>query len=58
MLSNQTIEDLRQIVREDYGREITEAEASQTASMLIGYFDLLAKIHHRNKHENDNATNK
>ena len=45
-LSDQTIQELQQILKEDYGREIPSAEASEIAHSLVGYFDLLAKIYH------------
>lgn len=59
-ISEATIEEFRQAVRGDYEREITSAEASEVLRTLVGYFDLLAKIHHRkttkNNHDNK-ATN-
>ena len=57
MLSNATIQELRQIIFEEFGQEISMAEASEIAKDLVGYFDLLAKIYHRhltqNNYEND-----
>lgn len=47
----ETLLELQAILREDYGREITLDEAGVLASGLVGYFDLLAKIHHRSKNE-------
>jgi hypothetical protein len=52
MLSNATIQELRQIILEDYGQEISMTEASEIANDLVGYFDLLAKIYHRNLTQN------
>ena len=49
MLSNAKIEELRKIIAEDYGREITTVQATDVANALVGYFDLLAKINSRNK---------
>ena len=46
-LSEQTIQELREILHEDYGRKITLAETTEIARTLVGYFDLLQKIHHR-----------
>ena len=57
MLSEKTIEELRLILREDYGREINRAEASEIALGMVGYFDLLANIWHRGKIKNDNNDN-
>ena len=47
MLSKQTIEKLQHILKEDYGKDVSLKEASEIAYGLVGYFDLLAKIHHR-----------
>lgn len=46
-ISSQTVKELKQICSEEYGREISDAEAHEIASGLVGYFDLLAKIYHR-----------
>jgi hypothetical protein len=35
------------VVREEYGREVSFAEAAEIANTLVGYFDTLAKIYHR-----------
>jgi len=56
-VSEATIQELRQILKEDYGKEVTQAEASEIASTLVGYFDLLAKICHREKTKNNNDDN-
>lgn len=52
-ISEATIQELRQILKEDYGKEITQTEASEIAYTLVGYFDLLAKIYHQMKTQND-----
>jgi len=43
-LSKETISELQRIIREEYGREVSFAEASEIARDLVGYFDQLAKI--------------
>mgnify|MGYP001600985599 CR=1 FL=1 len=43
-LLKETIEELRKIIREEYGQILTFAEASEIAYGLVGYFDILAKI--------------
>ena len=58
MLSEAIIQELKQILKEDYGKEVTQAEASEIAHTLVGYFDLLAKIYHRKKTKNNNDDNK
>lgn len=52
-ISEATIEEFRQAVKEDYERDITSAEASEITHTLVGYFDLLAKIYHREKNKNN-----
>jgi hypothetical protein len=55
MLSQATIEELQRVLKEEYGRDVSQADASKIAHTLVGYFDLLAKIYHREKTEiNDN----
>ena len=59
MLSEATILELKEIIKQEYGRELSLAEASEIANTLVGYFDLLAKIHHRdqiNDNENEIVT--
>jgi hypothetical protein len=53
MLSYEKIAELRQILKDDYGRDVSQADASQIAHALIGYYDLLAKVYHREKIENN-----
>ena len=55
MLSEATILELKEIIKQEYGRDLSLAEASDVANTLVGYFDLLAKLHHRDQiNENDN----
>lgn len=56
-ISEATIQELKQILKEDYGKEVTQAEASKIAYTLVGYFDLLAKIYHRGATKNNNGDN-
>lgn len=58
MLSEATIKELKQIIEEDYDRKITQAEASDIAHTLVDYFDLLAKIYHRENLKNNYENNK
>lgn len=41
-----TIQEFKQIL-EDYGKEVTISEASEIIYGVVGYFNLLAKIYHR-----------
>jgi hypothetical protein len=59
MLSEAIILELKEIIEQEYGRELSLAEASEVANTLVGYFDLLTKIHHRdqiNDNENEITT--
>jgi hypothetical protein len=49
MVSETTIRELKQILKEEYRREIDLKEVSEIAHMLVGYFDLLTKIHNQEK---------
>lgn len=49
-ISKEKIEELREIMKEDYGLETTKDEAEEIAYNIVGYFDLLNKI----KNENEN----
>jgi hypothetical protein len=40
-------EKLKIVIKEDLGVDITLEEALQILADLVGYFDLLAKIHHK-----------
>jgi hypothetical protein len=46
-LNEKTIQALQEILRDEYGREVSFIETTEIASALVGYFDLLAKINHR-----------
>ena len=48
-VSKELILELQQIIKEDYDKELSTAEVSQIANDLVGYFDLLAKMYHRDK---------
>lgn len=60
-ISEAIIQELKQILKEDYGKEATQAEISEIAYTLIRYFDLLAKIYHRkitkNNYDDDKPRN-
>ncbi len=55
MLSQETINELGQILKEEYGEELSSEKVSDIARTSVGYFGLLARLHHRNN-ENDNDT--
>lgn len=47
MISQQLIKELQIILKEDCKKDLEIAEVSQFANNLAEYFDLLAKIYHR-----------
>ena len=51
MLSKTLLDELKKIIKEDYGKEFADQEINQIANNLVNYFDLLAKINHRMKME-------
>jgi len=51
VLSNQTIEELRTILREDFHQEVTQQEAHGIAHVFVDYFDLLAAVNHPKDHD-------
>jgi len=44
MLSHPTVESLRQIINEDYGKTISFKEAAEIAEGLVKYWDTLGEI--------------
>ena len=62
MVSQQLIEELKTIIKEDYGKGLEIKEVAQIADNLVGYFDLLAKIYYqekvKNKYEDDKIATK
>jgi len=55
MLSRQLIEELQEILRKRYGKEISFSEASQIGNGLVSHFDLLQKLNFKieNNHEDN-----
>lgn len=47
MASEQLIRELMSALKEEYGKEVSFDEASRILADLVGYFDTLAKIKHR-----------
>lgn len=46
-VSKDLIVELQTIIREDYDKELSTSDVSLIANDLVGYFDLLGKMHHR-----------
>jgi len=53
-VSEELIKELQQIIKEDYGEELSFEQTSQVAHTWVGYFDLLAKVYHRMQQEKNN----
>lgn len=49
MLSKKLIDEFKQIMKEEYGVELSDLEAHKAATNLVGYFDLLLKLDYENK---------
>ena len=54
-VSHERVEELKIILREDYGKEVSDAEAYEIANNAVDYFNLLAKIYHRMQQDADGA---
>ncbi|MBP8707911.1 MAG: hypothetical protein KBH94_04230 [Caldisericia bacterium] len=52
MISETLLQELQQIVREDYGKNLGKEELTEIANTLVKTFDLLAKVESRNKKSN------
>jgi len=46
-LSKALIGELRVILKEEYGTDVSEREADEIGSNLVRYFDFLAKLDHQ-----------
>lgn len=52
MLSPLLIKELETILKEEYAKDLRAEEVAQIANNLVGYFDLLAQINHRESTKN------
>ena len=55
MISQQLLNELKEIIKEEYDRDLNMQEISQIGNGLMGYFDLLAKMHHENNQYNEHG---
>lgn len=46
-LKKDTILELGQILKEEFNLQLSDMDLERLAYSLVGYFDLLFKIHHR-----------
>lgn len=49
MISEKLVLELQEVIKKDYGREVSLAEAREIGQTLTDYYDLLGKIYHRMK---------
>ncbi len=54
MVSQQLLQELKEIIKDEYGQDLEIDKVSQIGNGLVGYFDLLAKMHHEINQNNDN----
>jgi hypothetical protein len=54
MVSQQLLNELKEIIKEEYGRDLEIGKVSQIGNGLVGYFDLLAKMNHTDNQHNEN----
>jgi hypothetical protein len=47
MLKEDTIKELKKILKEDYGQDLSMKEATETADILVRFFDLLSETHYQ-----------
>ncbi len=50
-LSQERLDELEDILREDFGKELSPEELFETGNSLVLYFEILAKINFRNDKE-------
>jgi len=51
-LSKERILEWQELFKEEYGKELSFAEAEEAANNLVGFFDLLLKIDMRENPQN------
>jgi hypothetical protein len=49
MLKKELLNELREIVKEDFGKNLNDEELFEFGNNLLSYFELLAKIYFREK---------
>lgn len=54
-ISQELLNELKDILREDYGKELSQKELFEAGNSLVLYFDLLARIHSRNRLKSKNS---
>jgi hypothetical protein len=50
MVSNELLEELKKIIKEDYRVVLTDIEVAEVATTLINFFDSLIQVQNENKY--------
>jgi hypothetical protein len=53
MLKKELLNELREIINEEFNENLNERELFEFGSNLLSYFELLAKIYFREKNSNE-----
>lgn len=53
MVSKERLEELRIIIGEEYGREVTDKELFEIGNGLVNYFSLLAKMNAKTERQEE-----
>lgn len=48
-VSQELLDELKVILKEDFGEELSQKELFEVGNSLVSYFDILARIYSRNK---------
>ncbi len=51
MVSQELLNELKLILKEEFNLNLSLGEVSQIAAILVGYFDLLLKVNYSNRKE-------
>lgn len=54
MISQKLLNELKVILEKEYGQNLNEKQIFETANNLVNFFEILAKIEHREKFKNKN----
>jgi len=56
MLKKERLEELREIIKEDFGKNLNDRELFEFGSCLLSYFKLLARINFQDQLSNSKKT--
>lgn len=49
MISEERLAELRRVLREDYGQDVSREDAAEIGRRLVGFFELLAEFDRRDQ---------